>query len=57
MQETTNVRGIYSTSEPIVHFGLGSRTKVDSLDGYLAKSNKDNKKKYKGKYSPSIRDE
>lgn len=31
MQETTNVRGIYSTSEPLVHFGLGSRTKVDSL--------------------------
>lgn len=31
MQETTNVRGIYSTSEPIVHFGLGSINKVDSL--------------------------
>jgi hypothetical protein len=25
------VRGIYSTSEPIVHFGLGSQTQVDSI--------------------------
>ena len=31
IQETTNVRGIYSTSEPIVHFGLGSQTQVDSI--------------------------
>jgi len=30
-QETTNVRGIYSTSEPLVHFGLSHNTKVDSL--------------------------
>ncbi len=30
-QETTNVRGIYSTSEPLVHFGLGTTTKIDSL--------------------------
>ncbi|WP_103070626.1 VCBS repeat-containing protein [Aquimarina sediminis] len=30
-QETTNVRGIYSTSEPLVHFGLGNLKKVDSL--------------------------
>lgn len=30
-QETTNVRGIYSTSEPIVHFGLNNLTEVDSL--------------------------
>jgi len=29
--ETTNVRGIYSTSEPFVHFGLQSKTKIDSL--------------------------
>lgn len=31
MQETTNVKGIYSTSEPIVHFGLGNSTKIDSI--------------------------
>ncbi|MEL7269410.1 MAG: VCBS repeat-containing protein [Bacteroidota bacterium] len=31
MVETTNVRGIYSTSEPTVHFGLGSYKKVDSI--------------------------
>ena len=30
-QETTNVRGIYSTSEPYVHFGLGTTDKIDSL--------------------------
>lgn len=30
-QETTNVRGIYSTSEPFVHFGLGKITEVDSI--------------------------
>jgi hypothetical protein len=30
-QETTNVRGIYSTSEPLVHFGISGNTKVDSL--------------------------
>lgn len=30
-QETTNVRGIYSTSEPLVHFGLGKTTEVDSI--------------------------
>jgi enediyne biosynthesis protein E4 len=29
--ETTNVRGIYSTSEPFVHFGLNKSTKVDSV--------------------------
>jgi hypothetical protein len=29
--ETTNVRGIYSTSEPFVHFGLKNNTKVDSI--------------------------
>ncbi|OQD43118.1 hypothetical protein BUL40_08505 [Croceivirga radicis] len=29
--ETTNVRGIYSTSEPIAHFGLGDAKMVDSL--------------------------
>ncbi|UNY99190.1 VCBS repeat-containing protein [Zhouia spongiae] len=29
--ETTNVRGIYSTSENIAHFGLGSSDKVDLL--------------------------
>jgi hypothetical protein len=30
-QETTNVRGFYSTSEPAVHFGLGRTEKVDRL--------------------------
>src|SRR6056297_507983 len=30
-QETTNVRGIYSTSEPFVHFGLGGNATVDSV--------------------------
>lgn len=30
--ETTNVRGIYSTSEPYVHFGLGSHKKIDSIE-------------------------
>ncbi|HEA21700.1 MAG TPA: hypothetical protein ENH87_12365 [Pricia antarctica] len=30
-QETTNVRGIYSTSEQLVHFGLGNIDQVDSL--------------------------
>lgn len=29
--ETTNVRGIYSTPESIVHFGLGKTSKVDHL--------------------------
>ena len=29
--ETTNVRGIYSTSESFVHFGLNKTTKVDSV--------------------------
>ena len=29
--ETTNVRGIYSTSEPFVHFGLHKTTIVDSI--------------------------
>ncbi len=31
IQETTNVRGIYSCSEPIVHFGLRENQKIDSL--------------------------
>lgn len=31
LQETTNVRGIYSTSEAFLHFGLGDLTKVDSV--------------------------
>jgi hypothetical protein len=31
VSETTNVRGIYSTSESILHFGLGSVSKVDSV--------------------------
>ncbi len=30
--ETTNVRGIYSTSEPFVHFGLGAAKKIDSIE-------------------------
>ncbi len=30
--ETTNVRGIYSTSEPLVHFGIGKQKKIDSLE-------------------------
>ena len=29
--ETTNVRGIYSNSEDIVHFGLGQYNSVDSI--------------------------
>lgn len=29
--ETTNVRGIYSTSEPIAHFGLEKQSKVDEI--------------------------
>tara|TARA_B110000238_G_scaffold57268_1_gene62563 strand:+ start:154 stop:3456 length:3303 start_codon:yes stop_codon:yes gene_type:complete len=29
--ETTNVRGIYSTSEDVIHFGLGNNDKIDSL--------------------------
>ena len=29
--ETTNVRGIYSTSESFVHFGVNNATKVDSI--------------------------
>ena len=29
--ETTNVRGIYSNSENIVHFGLGNSSSVDSI--------------------------
>ncbi len=31
LNETTNVRGIYSTSEQTVHFGLGNTSNVDSL--------------------------
>ncbi|RXG16071.1 VCBS repeat protein [Leeuwenhoekiella aestuarii] len=31
MQELTNVRGIYSTSEQVAHFGLGASTSVDSV--------------------------
>jgi hypothetical protein len=29
--ETTNVRGIYSTSEAVVHFGLGDEKKVEEI--------------------------
>ena len=29
--ESSNVRGIYSTSENIIHFGLSDYKKVDSL--------------------------
>jgi len=29
--ETTNVRGIYSTSEPVAHFGLGKQEVVDEM--------------------------
>lgn len=29
--ETTNVRGIYSTSEPFVHFGMANSTSADSV--------------------------
>lgn len=29
--ESTNVRGIYSTSEDFIHFGLGNHNEVDSL--------------------------
>jgi hypothetical protein len=31
LQEATNVRGIYSTSENSLHFGIGNTTKIDSL--------------------------
>ncbi len=31
VSETTNVRGVYSTSESMVHFGLGEQEKVDSV--------------------------
>lgn len=31
MQEVSNVRGIYSTSESLTHFGLGHNAEVDSL--------------------------
>ena len=31
LQELTNVRGIYSTSEQIAHFGLGTKTSIDSI--------------------------
>ena len=31
MVEATNVRGIYSTSEPFIHFGLGGHARADSL--------------------------
>ncbi|MEH6679177.1 MAG: VCBS repeat-containing protein [Sediminicola sp.] len=31
MQELTNVRGIYSTSEQMAHFGMGAHTTADSL--------------------------
>ncbi len=30
-QYTTNVRGFYSTSEDVIHFGLGDNSKVDSV--------------------------
>ncbi|GMN11003.1 VCBS repeat-containing protein [Croceitalea sp. MTPC9] len=30
--ETTNVRGIYSTSEPYIHFGVGNHEKIDTLE-------------------------
>lgn len=31
MLETTNVRGIYSTSEPYIHFGVGATSVIDSI--------------------------
>ena len=31
LSESTNVRGIYSTSENFIHFGLGNNNKIDSL--------------------------
>ncbi|TDS19079.1 VCBS repeat protein [Maribacter caenipelagi] len=37
--EATNVRGIYSTSESTLHFGLHSLTKVDSLSILWANGN------------------
>lgn len=30
--ETTNVRGIYSTSESFVHFGIGNQKSIDSIN-------------------------
>ncbi|GAA3562060.1 VCBS repeat-containing protein [Snuella lapsa] len=31
VMESTNVRGIYSACEPLVHFGIGNRESVDSI--------------------------
>ena len=40
VSETTNVRGIYSTSESMVHFGLGNHTKVDSVEVFWPNANR-----------------
>lgn len=45
--ETTNVRGIYSTSEPYVHFGLGSHKKIDSIEVVWPNNTKSVKKNIK----------
>lgn len=34
IQELTNVKGIYSSSEPYLHFGIGAENKLDSLIVY-----------------------
>ncbi|MBT8315660.1 MAG: VCBS repeat-containing protein, partial [Maribacter sp.] len=39
VSESTNVRGIYSTSESFVHFGLGDNTMVDSIQVQWPNSN------------------
>lgn len=38
--ETTNVRGIYSTSEAYAHFGLGNSEKIDTLEVFWPNGNK-----------------
>ncbi|MEM9261477.1 MAG: FG-GAP-like repeat-containing protein, partial [Bacteroidota bacterium] len=43
--ETTNVRGMYSTSEDVLHFGLGEATQVDLIevvwpDGLMSRKKK-----------------
>tara|TARA_R110002051_G_scaffold153510_4_gene225900 strand:- start:12702 stop:16034 length:3333 start_codon:yes stop_codon:yes gene_type:complete len=45
--ETTNVRGIYSTSESALHFGLNSLTNIDSLTILWPNGNRTTKRNIK----------
>ena len=45
--ETTNVRGIYSTSEPYAHFGLGELERVDTLEVFWPNGNRTLKTNFK----------